>query len=260
VGGLLGVTPNGLGFCVAVDDSPKALAAAKGDGPGAELPNNDDVGAADPNVPNGDGEGAGEIPNGDDIGWENGPGDAAVVLAKGDAVVVLAKGDAVVVLAKGDGALGAKEDVANPANPTLLAGANGEALGGSAASIPESIIVDDVEDVNGVSVGALVLPKGWEVAADEPPPNREAPEDTPPPNGEAPEVNGDCNGALKPVVELPPKDCAVGVELPNGWAAADVWNGLDTFGGPNGLAVVGCCVLRAEANDDFPWSALPLAP
>jgi hypothetical protein len=151
------------------------------------------------------------------------------------------------VFAKGDGALDENEDVANPANPKLPAGVNGEALGGSVASIPESIIVDDDEDVNGVCVGALE--KGCEGGAD-----------APPPNGEAPDENGDCNGALKPVVELPPKDGAVEVELPNRWGTADVWNGLDTVFGPNGLAVDGCCVPRAEANDDFAWPALSLAP
>jgi hypothetical protein len=181
------------------------------------------------------------MPKGAGVGWENGPGDGAVVLAKGVC------------------ALDENEDVANPVKPKLPAGVNGEALGGSVASIPESIIVDDDEDVNGVCVGTMELAKGCDAGAD-----------APPPNGEAPDENGDCDGALKPIVELPPKAGAVEVELPNRWGAADAWNGLDTVGGPNGLAVGGCCAPRAEvggccapraeANDDFAWPALSLAP
>jgi hypothetical protein len=168
-------------------------------------------------------------------------------------------GDGAVVFPKGDGALDGNVDVANPANPKPLACVNGEALGGSVASIPESIIVDDDEDVNGV--GALLLPKGCEGAAGGPP------------NGEAPDENGDCDRAFEPVVEVPPKGDApalevpngldtVGVELelPNGWVPADGWNGLGTVRGPKGLAVDGCCVPIAEAHDDFAWPALSLAP
>lgn len=152
---------------------------------GAELPNSDDEGAAGPNAPNCDGEGATAAPNEDGAaGWVNGPGDGAVVLAKGD------------------GALDEKEDVAIPANPRPPACVNGEALGASAASIPESIIVDDDEDVN--VVGAMVLPKDCVGAAGALP------------NAEAPERNGDCDGVLEPVVELPPKDRAVELELTNG--------------------------------------------
>jgi hypothetical protein len=182
-----------------------------------------------------------EAPNEGCVGWVNGPGDGAVLFAKGD------------------GALDGNEVVANPVNPKPLACVNGEALGGSVASIPESIIVDDDEDVNGV--GTLLLPKGCEGAA------------RGPPNGEAPDINGDGDRALVPVVELPPKGDApelevpngwdtvdVVLELPNGWVPADGWNGLGTVRGPKGFAVDGCCVPMAEANDVFVWPALSLAP